>query len=477
MKTTVATLVALAVTLVTLGAAQAAPAAMSRDDIANLASASVGYSYWWGHGRWRMDGEQRGSCSGSCPGCSHSGSYGADCSGMVGKAWQVPGPSPVTTDSHPYSTYNFRNQQTHWTRINRDTSEKSDALVYNTNGAGHIVLYERRSDWGHVTAWECKGCSYGCVHNVRSIGTNYIAIRRSNLSSSSTGGGTTGGSVGTIQGVVFEDVGLGTADMTRRIAGASVRLSDGKSLTASAGDAHFTAEVAAGNVTVSVSATGFQSASRTCAVAVSGDTWCSVGLRRTSSSSGGSTGGGSTGGSSSMGSGGGGDAGEDSSGSSMGSSSGSTGGGGTGTGGHGGFDPNAPRGLVRGYVVELNDEFDDLDACDGPRIGGAEVSAETGEKTTADGSGFFQFEVIVGEHLLGAKAQGYMNGAAECTVIEGGVVECCIHLVQGLSEDAPQDEPIQVGCSSAGGRGGLLLVPTFLTLLGLALRRRVQSAR
>jgi hypothetical protein len=218
-------------------------------------------------------------------------------------------------------------------------------------------------------------------------------------SGSSPGGGGDpggGGANGLLQGVVFEDRGLGTGDMSVRLPAAQVSIQGASSLSAGAGDAYWGADVPAGSYTVTASAPGYQTGSRTCSVAAGGETWCSVGLFPVS---GGDPGGG-----------------------------GDTGGGDE----HGGFDPDAPRGLVRGYVVELNEEFDDLEACDGPRIGGAEVSAETGEKTTADASGYFEFEVLVGEHLLGAKAAGYADGAAECSVVEGGVVECCIHLVQGL---------------------------------------------
>ena len=53
-------------------AALAEPDPMTRDDIVDLAQAGVDYSYWWGHDQWRMDGAQHGSCSGSCPNCTHS---------------------------------------------------------------------------------------------------------------------------------------------------------------------------------------------------------------------------------------------------------------------------------------------------------------------------------------------------------------------------------------------------------------------
>ena len=72
----------------------------------------------------------------------------AGCSGFVAKCWQTPTPSPITTDLHPYSTYNFRYQTTHWSPVPRAQIHPGDALVYNENGAGHIVLFESGAAWG-----------------------------------------------------------------------------------------------------------------------------------------------------------------------------------------------------------------------------------------------------------------------------------------------------------------------------------------
>lgn len=58
------------------------------------AKAAMGFSYFWGGGAWVEQGPSsstRGSCTGSCPNCTHRGSYGADCSGLVAKAWQFGG--------------------------------------------------------------------------------------------------------------------------------------------------------------------------------------------------------------------------------------------------------------------------------------------------------------------------------------------------------------------------------------------------
>ncbi|MDB4932428.1 MAG: uncharacterized protein JWM10_4912, partial [Myxococcaceae bacterium] len=150
--------------------------------IFSLARTAVGYSYYWGHGSWGTDGANHGSCSGSCPSCSHTGSYGADCSGFVAKVWQIPSASPVTVDRHPYSTYNFVNSTTHWSRVARTAVRPGDALTYNTDGAGHIVLFESGSDpWGSLWTFEARGCATGVVHNLRTVGSNYVAIRREGL--------------------------------------------------------------------------------------------------------------------------------------------------------------------------------------------------------------------------------------------------------------------------------------------------------
>ena len=161
--------------------AHAAPPAMTRDQIIARGKGVVGFSYWWGHGRWSSASVSKGSCSGSCPSCSHSGSYGADCSGFVAKAWQVPSAIDITTDAHPYSTYNFYYESQHWSNISRGSTKKADALVYRTSGGGHILLFESGDPWGWMTAIECKGCSYGCVRGSRTASSSYQARRRDNI--------------------------------------------------------------------------------------------------------------------------------------------------------------------------------------------------------------------------------------------------------------------------------------------------------
>lgn len=153
-----------------------------RDTAITRAKSGVGFSYWWGHGRWLASGptsSTKGYCSGSCPSCSHSGSYGADCSGYIAKIWQVPSTnSALNDDEHPYSTYNFYHQTTHWHGVSRSNLKKADALVYRSGSGGHMVLYESGSGWGSMWAYEAKGCSSGIVKNLRTVTSAYKGIRR-----------------------------------------------------------------------------------------------------------------------------------------------------------------------------------------------------------------------------------------------------------------------------------------------------------
>jgi cell wall-associated NlpC family hydrolase len=163
------------------GAAADPDGAPSPANAVARAAASVGFSYYWGGGAWLASGptsSTKGSCSGSCPSCSHSGKYGADCSGMVAKAWQF-GTKTLSVNSHPYSTATFvKDVSGKWKTVSRGSLKRGDALVYNSGGAGHIVLWEKGDGWGSSTVYECKGCSYGCVHDTRTFSSSYHGIRR-----------------------------------------------------------------------------------------------------------------------------------------------------------------------------------------------------------------------------------------------------------------------------------------------------------
>ena len=153
---------------------------ISRASFLSIGKASVGFSYWWGGGRLAA-GASPGTCSGSCPSCTHGGSYGADCSGFIGKAWLLPAALPMDSNKHPYSTASFAGSSSLWKPVARGSLVAGDSLVYRSGGAGHIVMYEKNDPWGSFWAYEARGCSYGIVHNIRTAGSAYKGIRRAGV--------------------------------------------------------------------------------------------------------------------------------------------------------------------------------------------------------------------------------------------------------------------------------------------------------
>ncbi len=497
---------------------------MSRSEIIDLARPAVGYSYWWGHGCWRTDGTQPGSCSGSCPDCTHSGSYGADCSGFAAKVWQVPSPSPVSDDAHPYSTRNFRYDGTHWSQIPRDDALSGDCFVYrnSSNTAGHIVLYESGDPWGSVWTYEARGCSYGIVHNLRSLSSSYVAIRRDLVDSTPL--------EGTVQGVVFVDYGQGTADMSERIPGARVACAGVGETTARDDDAYWSFSAPAGPYTLTAAAEGFESASRDCEVESGGETWCSISLPPACE--------------------------KDCSGRVCGPdpvcglSCGDCPAGqecnqagacvpadcvpncegiqcgpdplcdrSCGrcdpplvcnvngrcvpadtpcqkdcTGLECGRDPlcgetcgtcdpeqvcgsdgqcrdiDPTLGKLYGYVVALDPDDPSQDLLSAPTIGGASVRTDSSLSVKAFSDGYYELLVPPGDHLLWARAPGYTQGSAECQVSAGGHSQCLLPVYQELEADLVEGS---CGCGRHSPPGALWLLALMLPLL----RRRSPSVR
>lgn len=153
---------------------------VSRSSFVSIAAASVGFSYYWGGGALK-EGGARGACYGSCPNCTHSGSYGADCSGYLGKVWLLPQSLPMAANKHPYSTASFAGAHSLWKSQSRSSLLQGDALVYRSGGAGHIVMYDKGDNWGSFWTYEARGCSYGIVHNIRTAGSAYKGIRRTGV--------------------------------------------------------------------------------------------------------------------------------------------------------------------------------------------------------------------------------------------------------------------------------------------------------
>lgn len=158
---------------------------VSRNGIINTCKAFVGFSYWWGGAAFpnpwdNPQGKSKGKCYSSTSG-GHSGSYGADCSGFVGKVWQLPGALPFPSNKHPYSTYSYYNGSTHWSSISRGNAQRADGMVYRGSSGGHILIYEKGDPWGQAWTYEARGCSWGVVHNLRTISSSYKARKRDNV--------------------------------------------------------------------------------------------------------------------------------------------------------------------------------------------------------------------------------------------------------------------------------------------------------
>lgn len=89
---------------------------------------------------------------------------------------------------------------------------------------------------------------------------------------------------GVVRGVVFEDQGVGTEDLTVRLPGASVRVIEtSASAVADSPDANWSFSVPAGSYTIEASAPGHVTGRRTCVVTGGATTWCSIGLFPTAS--------------------------------------------------------------------------------------------------------------------------------------------------------------------------------------------------
>jgi hypothetical protein len=166
---------------------------ISTSEIMSRGRSGVGFSYWWGHGRWTGGGPTNpGACYGSCGGCSHKGSNGADCSGFVAKAWRVPDGNALEVDMHPYSTGGFKNERTYWKGVSRNAAKEGDAFVYNSGGKGHIVLFQSWTGKGTAKILEAPGCKTKIRSTTKSLGSQYIGIRRNDVSGA--GGGNKDGS-------------------------------------------------------------------------------------------------------------------------------------------------------------------------------------------------------------------------------------------------------------------------------------------
>lgn len=178
--------------LAAASAVRADPPVETPDDIVCRGFSAVGFSYAWGGECWCRDGcnPDLASCSPGtctvnpgatgCPDCTHSGRYGADCSGFVTKAWQVPDPVAVEAcDVFRYVAESFTSDSPYWDPVSMSSLQPADAAATSS----HVVLIVGGRD--AAGAWdivEARGCVYGIVHRYRSL-SGFVGARRINLTS------------------------------------------------------------------------------------------------------------------------------------------------------------------------------------------------------------------------------------------------------------------------------------------------------
>jgi len=141
----------------------------------------LGYHYWWGGARLVKGDPNKGWCQGGCPNCTRGGTSGADCSGLVAKAWRLPPAMPLDKQAHPYSTAVFvQKDHTYWKSVSMTEMKAGDAPAYNANGRGHIVVVSEANstNWGQPKVIEAKGCSWGIIENVKKLTENYQNRRK-----------------------------------------------------------------------------------------------------------------------------------------------------------------------------------------------------------------------------------------------------------------------------------------------------------
>ena len=169
----------------------AAPPTETVQDIVCRGTSGEGFSYEWGGECWCGNGCDPdlvscnpGTCtpnagSTGCPDCTHTGTYGADCSGFVSKAWQVPNPNPVEAcDVDRYVASSFTKDHEYWDVVPMSDLRPADATASST----HVILVIGAKDpYGEHEVVEAKGCNYGIVRQSRTFSSSYSGARRINI--------------------------------------------------------------------------------------------------------------------------------------------------------------------------------------------------------------------------------------------------------------------------------------------------------
>ena len=160
-----------------------APPEEPKEAIVCRGTSGEGFSYEWGGECWCANGCQPdlvncdpGLCtpnpgSTGCPDCTHTGTYGADCSGFVSKSWQVPNPYPVDAcDVGRYTASDFTSDHAYWNVVSMNSLQPGDAVA----SSSHVILVIGYEDaFGEHEVVEAKGCIYGIVRQSRTFASYY----------------------------------------------------------------------------------------------------------------------------------------------------------------------------------------------------------------------------------------------------------------------------------------------------------------
>ena len=167
--------------------------------------------------------------------------------------------------------------------------------------------------------------------------------------------GTAPGTDGSLKGVVYTN-----GDINHHVAPATVRLSTGASTTYD-GSAVWSFTVPAGSYSITGSAAGYKTATKTCPAVTAGQTaWCSIDLEP---------------------------------------------------------DTTSAKGFVKGVVYKNGDTTD--------HVAPANVRLNSGESRTYDGSAVWSFEVAPGTYTVTATAEGYQTASRECAAVVAGQTTWC----------------------------------------------------
>ncbi|MDD9945019.1 MAG: carboxypeptidase regulatory-like domain-containing protein [Myxococcales bacterium] len=169
----------------------------TRSRILQIGRSALDNGYKWGGSTWSVDPAGHVSCSFTmCSGCECKkrnangscfsyypiGGLGADCSGFVGKSWEVPGPRSPEMPERVSGTAGFIQSGTHWDTIAATDIRPGDSMAWNNGSAGHVVLIKEKLTGDNYEYYEASSCKNGIRHHRgRLASSKWTAARRKDI--------------------------------------------------------------------------------------------------------------------------------------------------------------------------------------------------------------------------------------------------------------------------------------------------------